>query len=353
MESKVTIYDIAKETGFSAVTVHRALSNKGRISPKTKKLILETAKELGYKANPAAQGLHRQHIRLGAILFCPVEEYVDAIIDGIAASGAELEKYNVSVDIRKIPYTNSKDCLHEACSLIRGFGDEGYHGIILFLSSLLEETEELVALAEELDARNIPIATVANDIPGIRSVIHVGVNARMAGSMAAELLSFTCAGKDIALLVTSNTSPVNMEYISGFKEFAGEHVFSGIRIYEHYDDRDKVIETTRRMLTENPSLSGIYMTTASSALACRCIGDMEKKELTVITTDLLADTPGLLKERIACAAIFQNPFRQGKNVVRSLYYYITGTQSGGLQLISPEILLSSNVTAYLGEDAGM
>lgn len=350
MESKATIYDIAKVTGFSAVTVHRALSNKGRISPKTKELILKTAKELGYKANPAAQGLHRQQIKLSAILFCPVEEYVDAIIKGIAASGAELEKYNVSVDIHKIPYTASRECLHTACTLIREICEEGCHGIILFLSSMLEETEELVALADELAEKNIPIATVANDIPGIRSVIHVGVDARMAGSMAAELLSFTCTGKDVALLVTSNTSPVNMEYISGFRAFAGEHVFSGIRIYEHYDDREMVIETTKRMLTENPGLSGIYMTTASSALACRCILEMEKKGLTVITTDLLTDTPELLRQKAACAVIFQNPFRQGKNVVRFLYNYITGGSSTGLHLISPEILLSSNVTAYLGED---
>ena len=65
---KVTIYDIAEKTGFSAVTVHRALSNKGRISEKTKALILKTARELEYEVNPAAQGLRRTPIKIGAVL---------------------------------------------------------------------------------------------------------------------------------------------------------------------------------------------------------------------------------------------------------------------------------------------
>lgn len=348
MESKATIYDIAKETNFSAVTVHRALNNKGRISPKTKQLILETAKKLGYKANPAAQGLRRQTIKLGAILFCPVEEYVDAIIDGISASGEELEKFNVSVDVKKIDYTSSKDCLKSTCKLINAFSDNDYNGIILFMSSMLDEMDELSSLVNELTkTKNISFATVANDIPSINKVIHVGINAFMAGSMAAEMLELSCAGKDVALLVTSNTSPINMEYIEGFMNYSKNNIFSNISIYEHYDNKEKVIEVTERMLKENPDLSGIYMTTASSALACKCIENMNKANLSIITTDLLSETPKLLQNKVANATIFQNPYKQGKNVVRFLYNYITTKSDSGVHLISPHILLSSNIESYL------
>jgi len=51
------------------------------------------------------------------------------------------------------------------------------------------------------------------------------------------------------------------------------------------------------VLVENPDLKGIYMTTASSALACKCIEDMGRTDLSIITTDLLSETPRLLQTR--------------------------------------------------------
>lgn len=342
--TKVTIYDIAKKANVSVGTVHRALNNTGRISPKTKQLILDVAQSLGYKANVAAQGLRRSPIKIGAILFCPVEEYVDSIIDGISASGEALEKYNVYVDIQKIAYTNSTACLKQACELIQTFADNNYNGIVLFFSSMIDEMDEVTSLVNELaETKKISFATVANEITSIHTVVHVGINAFMAGSMAAEMLELACAGKDIALLVASNSSPINMEYIRGFMNYSGNSIFSNVSIYEHYDDKKKVSEVTERMLQENPDLSGIYMTTASSALACQCIKNMGKTDLTIITTDLLQETPELLKSKVANAAIFQNPYKQGKNVVRFLYNYITAKTDSGVHLIQPHILLASNV----------
>lgn len=346
-EKKVTIYDIAARTNVSVGTVHRALNNKSRISPKTKKMILETAESMGYKVNVAAQGLRRLPIKIGAILFCPVEEYVDDIIEGISSAGAELEKYNVFVDIKKIPYTESKECLKITCDTIVEFYENNYNGIILFASLMLDEMEELSKVINSLGEKKIAFASVANEIPGINSVVHVGVDAFTAGSMAAEILELSCKGKDVALLVASDTSPINNEYIKGFTEYAKSGVFSNVRIYEHFDDKSQVGSVTEKMLEENPELSGIYMTTASSALACKCIKSKGKKELSIITTDILKETPELLDEKVANAAIFQNPHKQGKDVVKFLYSYITAQKDAGAHFIAPQILLSSNIKLYL------
>lgn len=53
----VTIYDIAKITGYSAPTVSKALNNQSDIGQKTKEKILKVAKELGYIPNSSAKGL--------------------------------------------------------------------------------------------------------------------------------------------------------------------------------------------------------------------------------------------------------------------------------------------------------
>ena len=349
-DKKVTIYDIAEKTNFSAVTVHRALSNKGRISEKTKALILRTAEEMGYRANPAAQGLRRNEIKLGAVLFCPVDEYVDGIISGIRQSSAELEKYNVTVNIKKLPYTSNRICLEQMCGYIEECIESNYDGIIVFASSFIDEISGLASVLKRAAKSNIPIATVANDLPIPEKVLHVGINAFTAGSMAAELLSFSCKGKEVALLTSSKASPINNEYLDGFIRYAQGNIFSGISIYEHYDDREMIAKTTLRMLSEKPDLSGVYITSASSVLACKCIKENGRADLSIITTDLLSETPELLRNSVANAAIFQNPFKQGKTVTRSLYNFITSQTGGGTHLINPHIILSSNLDSYLFDD---
>ena len=348
-EKKVTIYDIAREAGVSVGTVNRALGGKTRIRPETKQAVLDTAERLGYRANSAAQSLRRAPITLGAILFCPIDEYVDAIIDGMRATGDALDKYNVTVDIRKIDYTDNADCLRRAEALLRAFADAQYQGVVLFLSAMVDELGGIAELIDELTERGMTIATVANDIPGSRRALHVGVDAHMAGKMAADLLSMSCADSDVALMVASKKSPVNMEYINGFFAHNGEHLFRHVHIYEHFDDEARVRAVTEQLLDEHPTLKGIYMATASSSIACECIRQHPERRLTIVTTDLLKETPEFLKNRLSTAVIFQNPYRQGKNVLRALYDHLTQKTDGDVSLIPPHILLASNVEAYLSE----
>lgn len=54
---KVTLFDISQRTGYSVNTVSHALKDKSDISEKTKKLIKNVAKELGYIGNSSASYL--------------------------------------------------------------------------------------------------------------------------------------------------------------------------------------------------------------------------------------------------------------------------------------------------------
>lgn len=53
----VTIYDIAKKSGYAPATVSKALNNKPDISEKTRKAIQRLAKEMGYSPNSQAIAL--------------------------------------------------------------------------------------------------------------------------------------------------------------------------------------------------------------------------------------------------------------------------------------------------------
>ena len=66
---KPTICDIAKKVGRSITTVSRALYDYDDVSPKTKELVRQTAKEMGYVANKQAQLLRKQYTEtIGFIL---------------------------------------------------------------------------------------------------------------------------------------------------------------------------------------------------------------------------------------------------------------------------------------------
>jgi len=57
MTKKTTIYDIAKRLDITAATVSRALNNNSKISVATRKLVLDTAKEMNYEQNRLALAL--------------------------------------------------------------------------------------------------------------------------------------------------------------------------------------------------------------------------------------------------------------------------------------------------------
>lgn len=53
----VTMSDVARVAGVSKMTVSFALNNTGRVSQKTRKIVMEAAQQLGYEPNPHAQNL--------------------------------------------------------------------------------------------------------------------------------------------------------------------------------------------------------------------------------------------------------------------------------------------------------
>ncbi|MDD4539405.1 MAG: LacI family DNA-binding transcriptional regulator [Lentisphaeria bacterium] len=93
--ARVTIIDIARESGKSYTTVSRALSDHPRISLETKVLIRATATRLGYSPNMMAKGLvQRRTQTIGLIateLSNPVRsELIEALRRHVHASGYQL-----------------------------------------------------------------------------------------------------------------------------------------------------------------------------------------------------------------------------------------------------------------------
>ncbi|MEZ4850711.1 MAG: LacI family DNA-binding transcriptional regulator [Bacteroidia bacterium] len=83
-KKRVTIYDIAKHLGVSGTTVSRALSDHHSIGDKTKKAVLQAAKEMGYIPNTIAAGLRKKQTNtIGVLIPWINRPFISSMISGI------------------------------------------------------------------------------------------------------------------------------------------------------------------------------------------------------------------------------------------------------------------------------
>lgn len=89
--------DIAKALNTTAATVSRALNDNPRISDKTKKLVNDTAKSLGYEPNPVAAALRNGRSNtIGVIVPYIDRSFFSSVIRGIEEE-ARKHGYNIMI----------------------------------------------------------------------------------------------------------------------------------------------------------------------------------------------------------------------------------------------------------------
>lgn len=334
----VTIYDIAKKLNISVATVNRAFSGSGRISQKTKELVIKTAEEMGYKANRAAQSLRRSPIHIGVLLCCPAKSYLEEIERGITAGFQNLAQYNVFPHVKTIVGFNASDKKDEVSGTLSEFEASGYSGIIIFLSGDCSPfKEQLCTIAE-----NIPIASVAND-PGCGRVVSVSADGACAGSLAAELLGLCSPQPKIAIVTGSRRTDIHAANLKGFAAYSAANAYENYDVYEHYDDPEKLKRVIDKVIKKD-GYNGVYLT-SSVTLPEGYALKLQEKGIRVVATDLSKENRALLRAKLITAVIFQDPFLQGKTVVKRLYDYIT---EGGAsdQLLLPSLIFSSDAGKF-------
>ena len=95
-----TIYDVAKESGFSLATVSNVLNNGPRpVRAETRQRILATMQRLNYHPSAVARGLARQRTHTLGVLFGVVEPsavvlnaYSAAVLQGILTAAADRKR---------------------------------------------------------------------------------------------------------------------------------------------------------------------------------------------------------------------------------------------------------------------
>lgn len=321
MQKRHTTKDIASLLGISRGTVDRALHNRGRISEETKKKVLETAQDIGYKPNRLARTLVLQrNVRIAAILPTIPEYFFSKIEDGIKDAERELKDFGVSVS-----YYHTK-AVNDAVGQIELFQDvveEKYDGILIIPANplLLKPHVDTAAQAE------IPVVTLNNDVPFSKRLCFIGEDSMRAGKIAAELMGkFTAQAGKVAILSGFSQASSLRERYEGFQEVLGKYYpeIELIGPYEYFEDVTEAYEITKRLALDHADLTGIFLTTTtgleSAANAILDVG-MEKK-VKIIGFDINDNIEKMMKNNVIHATIYQDPHAQGYYSLRILSRYI-------------------------------
>jgi len=141
-----TIKDIAKALNLSTSTISRALRDSYEISPETKKIVLEYAEKINYRANPIARSLkERRSHSIGIIVSEIANNFFSQVIDG-----AESIAYNKNfqIIISQTHESSERERLN-----VEYLTSRSIDGLLIALSS---ETEDISYL-HKLQERGFPI----------------------------------------------------------------------------------------------------------------------------------------------------------------------------------------------------
>lgn len=167
-QNKINIYELAKATGFSSSTVSKAINNTGRISEKTRKLILEKAHELNYVASYHAKALSQKRSYIIAIIYSDnlghglSHPHFSVILDNFKR---EVENKGYEVTFVNRNMGNTEMTYLEFCQYrnVDGVFIVNYYNLSKQIPELIESGIPIVAT----DGGNLNITTViSNDLQG-------------------------------------------------------------------------------------------------------------------------------------------------------------------------------------------
>lgn len=342
---QVTLKQIAERAETSVGTVDRALNNRGRISPETKKKILTIADELGYQPNKIASALSRGRSYRIAVLYPRFPGYfVDEMTEGLQKVIEHFSHYKLEI----VPYRCDHLNPPSQIDAIQAIDFSKYDGFCLNASG-----EELSPYIDRIVDRNIPVATFNSDIHHSKRLFHVGMDPFMSGRVACELMAKIMHGKGKILAVPGFNSVIShKERIQGFLEAARN--YPGIEVVQEGEYRDLAAEAqelARSMLEKHGDITGIYTVSSPGAIGAGWYLETlprEKRPL-LVGYDTNNDIRRLLEQDVCTFVIYQNPAAQIHYAVRYMAEYLLfkSLPRREMNFLPPQIVVKENIDYYL------
>lgn len=128
----VTIYDVARESGYSMATVSRVVNGSTNVKPDTRKKIIETIERLSYRPNAVARGLaSKKTTTVGVVIPDISNSFFAEVVRGIDDI-ASMYKYNIIL-------SNSDNNKEKELILINTLLEKQVDGLLFMGGEVTEE----------------------------------------------------------------------------------------------------------------------------------------------------------------------------------------------------------------------
>jgi len=347
---KARLKDIAILSGVSIGTVDRVMHNRGQVAEKTRKKVLEVAKELNYTPNIMARALKtKRSYNLVSLLpgSADANSFWKKHPEGMIKAISELDHFPVSINQFNFDLDSSEEFQQQAANVLKQNPD----GLIL----APVHRRESITFCEKLKKKKIPFIFVDNFLTETAFLSYIGEDIFRSGRVAGQLASIvTPAGKDV-LIVNIARNIQNMHHLNkrakGFLNFFSEtgdkrHKILKLNIPDIEYKTVKVL--IDRTFYKNPEISTIFVTGSKSFVIAEYINSAGYAPVNIIGYDLLDKNVFYLKKGIIKFIIGQRPEEQTYRAVKKLFDYLALNKiPDKFDYLPVDIVTSENVDFFI------
>jgi LacI family transcriptional regulator len=311
-----TLLDLAREAGVSSATVDRVLNNRHGVKPRTREIVLSTAKRLGYIADGETVSISRQLSRpvcLSFLLPAGTNAFMKALQGQIESQAAGRE--GLEVRIEAIEGFNPESL---ARSLDGVSQDVDGIGLVALDHPFVREA------IRRLAQRGVQVVTIASDVQNVPRLAYVGIDNRQAGRLAGFVMGRFLGQRGeakVAFYAGSRAYRGHEEREMGFRSVLTEE-FPGIRLVELreiMDDRERAHAETLSVLDTHPGLDAIYNAGAGNPGIARALIERGlARRVVLIGHEATDGNKRLLLDGVMDAVIDQNPRVEAREALNTL-----------------------------------
>lgn len=328
-----TLMDLADAAGVSTATVDRVLNNRPGVAARTRAIVTNTARRIGYL--PEVKG-DETPIQLAALLPPGTNSFIAELRAHLIA--AATTHPGITLSVPDIADTTPEAMAHALGGLQHCQG-----------AAVIAQNHPLVHEALRRAAtRGVPIVTLATDLPDTRRLAYIGIDDMRAGRLAGQVLSrFLGNARPAKISVFTGLRGYrgHMEREMGLRQVIEEEAphLDVLAVRESHEDRTRASEQTKAVLAAHPDLSAIYNAGGGTLGIARALKEAGRAgDMVFVAHDATDMNKSLLLDGTLDAVIDQDARLQAHEAITTLAAAARGTNHAvvppRLQLILKENL---------------